>query len=129
MKRETFLKATSVLAAGSLLALCAACAPSKPKVLSLARKNWAGNLQYSAEKYFEPTSVDELQSLVKSLNKQKGLGSCHSFNTTADTPFNKISTKNFNKALNIDAAKKTLVVEAGAEYIIYHCAEYVDSAV
>ena len=129
MKRETFLKATSVLAAGSLLAPCAACAPFKPKVVSLAKKNWAGNLQYSAEKYFEHQSVDELQSLVKSLNKQKGLGSCHSFNTTADTPYNQISTKNFNKVLNIDAAKKTLVVEASAEYIIYHCAEYVGSAV
>ena len=129
MKRETFLKATSVLAVGSLLAPCAACAPSKPKVVSLAKKNWTGNLQYSAEKYFEPTSVNELQSLVKSLNKQKGLGLYHSFNTIADTPYNQISTKYFNKALNIDAAKKTLVVEASAEYIIYHCVEYVGSAV
>jgi len=116
MKREKFLRATSVLAAGSLLAPFASCAPSKPKVVNLVRKNWAGNLQYSAEKYFEPKSVDEMQSLVKSLNKQKGLGSCHSFNNIADTPFSQISTKNLNKVINIDAAKNTLTIESGAKY-------------
>ncbi len=116
MKRKTFLKAATVLAAGGMMAPMAACEPTKPKVVNLSRKNWAGNLQYSAEKYFDPKSVDELQALVKTLNKQKGLGSCHSFNNIADTPFNQISTKNLNKVLNIDAAKKTMTVESGAKY-------------
>ncbi len=116
MKRKKFLQASAMLAAGVIIAPIAACEPVKPKTISIVRKNWAGNLQYSAEKYFEPKSVDELQALVKTLNKQKGLGSCHSFNNIADTPFNQISTKNLNKVLNIDAAKKTLTVESGAKY-------------
>ena len=116
MKRKKFLQASAMLAAGVIIAPNGACEPAKPKTVSIVRKNWAGNLQYSAESYFEPKSVDELQALVKTLNKQKGLGSCHSFNNIADTPFNQISTKNLNKVLNIDAAKKTLTVEAGSKY-------------
>ena len=80
------------------------------------RKNWAGNYTYQAKNLYEPTSVEEIQDLVKKLGKQKALGSKHCFNNIADSPENQISTRNLNKVLNIDEEQKTVTVEAGARY-------------
>lgn len=115
MKRKTFLKTTAVLAAGSLVSPFAGCAPEQ-KPSKAVRKNWAGNYQYKAENLHEPTTVEEVQALVKKLGKQKALGSCHCFNDIADSPLNQISTKNLNKVVAIDPDAKTVTVEAGARY-------------
>jgi alditol oxidase len=112
MKRKEFLKTSAVFVAGSLLSPTIAC-QEKPKVV---RKNWAGNYQYKAPNLHEPTSVEEVKALVKKLDKQKALGSCHCFNDIADSPANQISTKNLNKLISIDEKANTVMVEAGARY-------------
>lgn len=112
MKRKTFLKTSSVLAAGTLLSPLNSC-KEQPKIV---RKNWAGNYQYKAKNLHEPKTVEEVQALVKKSDKQKALGSRHCFNDIADSPLNQISTQHLNKLLAIDEQAKTVTVEAGARY-------------
>jgi xylitol oxidase len=80
------------------------------------RRNWAGNYAYKADNYYEPASVEELQQLVKKLDKQKALGSRHCFNDIADSPKNQISTRHLNKMMNLDADKSTVTIEGGVRY-------------
>lgn len=119
MKRKEFIKTTSLALAGGLLSPYMACKPketTKEEIQEIIRKNWAGNYTYQAKNLLEPTSVEEVQELVKKLNKQKALGSKHCFNNIADSPENQISTKNLNKWIKLDEENKTLTVEAGARY-------------
>jgi alditol oxidase len=119
MKRKTFLKTSAILATGSLISPLISC-KEQPKPQQQAtkalRKNWAGNYQYKSENLHQPTTLEEVQALVKKLNKQKALGSCHCFNDIADSPLNQISTQNLNKVLTIDEKAKTITLEAGAKY-------------
>ncbi len=80
------------------------------------RKNWAGNYTFKAKNLYEPSTVAEIQDLVKRLDQIKALGSKHCFNDIADSSKNQISTKQLNKVLGLDKDKKTLTVEAGARY-------------
>src|SRR5215467_10253415 len=105
MKRKDFIKTSSLLLAGGALAPHMSC---DTKNNTSTRTNWAGNYSYKAENYFEPSTVEELQQLVKKLDKQKALGSRHCFNDIADSPKNQISTRHFNKMLRLDTAKSTV---------------------
>ena len=112
MNRKEFLKKSSALVAGGLLApLMANAEQSKG-----ARKNWAGNYTYKAPNLLEPATVEELQAAVKNSTRQKALGSTHCFNNIADSLLNQISTKNLNKMIAIDEAAKTVTVESGMRY-------------
>jgi alditol oxidase len=115
MKRKTFLKTSSVMLVGSLLPSLSSC-EQPTKATKAVRKNWAKNYQYKAENFHEPKSVEEIQALVKTLDKQKTLGSCHCFNDIADSPANQISSLNLNKVVAIDEKAMTVTVEAGAKY-------------
>ncbi|XWW47603.1 FAD-binding protein [Fibrella sp. USSR17] len=112
MKRNEFLKTSSVLVAGTVLSPLIACDGQGKAV----RKNWAGNYQYQAKEYYEPKTIDELQTIIKRAGQQKALGSCHCFNDIADSPLSQISTQHFNKLLSIDEQAMTVTVEAGARY-------------
>ena len=112
MKRKTFLKTSSVIVAGGILSPMVSC-NEQPKPV---RKNWAGNYQYKAENLHQPKTVEEVQAVVKKLDKQKALGSRHCFNDIADSPLNQISTQHFNKVLAIDEQTNTVTVEAGVRY-------------
>lgn len=79
-------------------------------------KNWAGNITYSTGNVFYPTTVEEVQQLIKAHNKIKALGTRHCFNTIADSKDNLLSTKNLNKLISIDEANKTVTVEGGMKY-------------
>jgi alditol oxidase len=114
MKRKTFLKVSSAFIAGSLLPSMTAC-KENPKPMTV-RKNWAGNYAYKAKDLHQPKTVEEVQALVRKLDKQKALGSCHCFNNIADSPSNQISTQNLNKVVSIDTNAKTVTVEAGVRY-------------
>ncbi len=79
-------------------------------------KNWAGNLTYSTGNVFYPTTVDEVQQLVKKHSKLKALGTRHCFNTIADSHDNLLSTSKMNKVVSIDARNHTVTVEGGIKY-------------
>jgi len=79
-------------------------------------KNWAGNLTYSTGNVFYPTSVEEVQQLVKKHSKLKALGTRHCFNNIADSRDNLLSTSKMNKVVSIDPKEGTVTVEAGIKY-------------
>lgn len=79
-------------------------------------KNWAGNIKYSTDKVFYPTTVLEVQEIVKSCNKITALGSQHSFNTIADNTVQQISLKEMSSVVSFDKTGHTVTVEAGMRY-------------
>jgi len=79
-------------------------------------KNWAGNLEYSTDNVFYPTSAEEIQQLVKKFGKVKALGTRHCFNTIADSKDNLISMRDMNKILSVDTKASTVTIEGGMNY-------------
>jgi xylitol oxidase len=114
MDKRTFIKTSSVIAGGIMLSPHIGC---KPRVTGDDRlSNWAGNLQYSTGNVHYPKTLDEVQYLVKGLNKCTALGSRHSFNKIADSNVNLISLQNLNKVVSLDRSSNTVTVEAGMTY-------------
>ena len=110
MQRKKFIKLSSALMAAPFI-------PSVPEILQQDKlKNWSGNLTYSTSNVFYPKTVSEVQSLVKKTDRLRGLGTRHCFNTIADSKYNLISSNKLNNILSLDAANKTLNVEAGIKY-------------
>ncbi len=120
MKRKEFIKKSTIALASGMILPQISCTPTKKQELvpikTAGRKNWAGNYTFKAPNLYEPSSVDQLQELVKTLKKQKALGSQHCFNNIADSPENQISTKKLNKVITLDKEQMTFTVEAGARY-------------
>ncbi len=82
---------------------------------AIPRTNWSGNLHYSTDKVFAPTTAEEAASIVRSNSKIKALGSRHCFNNIADSTDAQISMRAV-KGIKIDAANKTVTVGAGTAY-------------
>ena len=79
-------------------------------------KNLAGNLEYSTGNIVYPESVEQVRAFVVKADKIRALGSQHCFNKIADSPHQLLSTKNLNRVVALDEAKKTVTVEAGIRY-------------
>jgi alditol oxidase len=112
MKKRTFLKLSSSLVAGAAPLLTS----FTNLTLQNKLKNWAGNLEYSTANVHYPTSVEEVQSLVRRSDKVKALGSRHCFNDIADSKFALIGMEKMNKIVSIDKVAKTVTVEGGMNY-------------
>jgi xylitol oxidase len=80
------------------------------------RRNWAGNYTYSAARLHAPTTIAELQELVRTSSKLRALGSRHSFNSIADTTEDQVSMEHFDQVLSLDRERNTVMVEAGIKY-------------
>ena len=82
----------------------------------MAERNWAGNVQYRAERSHEPTSVADVQALVASSTKVRAVGSRHSFNTIADTTGDQISLAGLERVVDIDSEAQTVTIDGGIKY-------------
>ena len=116
MERRTFLQSSSVIVAGSLFTTLFACKDEIMEEVAAARTNWAGNLTYSTDQLFEPTTEAELLDHLKKLDHSKALGTCHSFNKVADSVHSQISLAKMGKVMEINAAESTVRVSAGIRY-------------
>jgi xylitol oxidase len=112
MKRKTFIKLSNTLMAAPFLSPLSAWPFTQQERL----KNWAGNLTYSTGNVFYPTSVEEVQQLVKKHSKLKALGTRHCFNTIADSKDMLVSTSKLNKVISLDTKARTVTVEGGIKY-------------
>ena len=79
-------------------------------------KNWAGNIEYSTENLHAAKSLEEVKSYVAKTSKLKVLGTRHCFNTIADSKDAFLSLKPMAEVVALDAAAKTVTVEAGVTY-------------
>ncbi len=121
MKKRTFLKMSSAGITGAMLTACQQ--PSAPPPVNPAAPptparltNWAGNLEYSTAKVAYPETVEQVQAAIKQADKLRALGTQHCFNKIADSPHQLVSAKKLDKIIGLDAAKKTVTVEAGVRY-------------
>ena len=110
MKKRTFLKLSSALLTGSILSPLIGCKQGEKQ------HNWAGNLEYSTDRLYEPKTVEEVQDLVKSCSHLRALGTRHSFNGIADSTENLISVRHLNQVLALDQEEQTVTVGAGIRY-------------
>jgi xylitol oxidase len=82
---------------------------------NLTGTNWAANIAYSASEILEPSTLEEVRSIVTRRNRLKPLGTRHCFNTIADTPGALVSLNKIAD-IEIDARAHTVQVGAGVTY-------------
>jgi xylitol oxidase len=78
--------------------------------------NWAGNLEYSTDRLYSATSLEQVRSYVKQQTKLKVLGSRHCFNNIADSADNLLSLKAMDSIVALDQDARTVTVNAGMTY-------------
>jgi len=116
MNKRTFLKTASVLAGGVIISDMISCNSAQQQATHEQLSNWAGNLAYSTDNVYYPKTIEEVQEVIKKLDKLRALGSRHAFNTIADSKNNLVCLKDMNKVISLDRSANTVTVEAGARY-------------
>jgi xylitol oxidase len=110
MNKRTFIK----------LFAAALALPALSRLLAWAGgerlKNWAGNLDYSTDRLYASTSLEQVRDYVKKESKLKVLGTRHCFNNIADSKDGFLSLKPMDKVIALDPAKHTVTVGAGITY-------------
>jgi alditol oxidase len=79
-------------------------------------KNWAGNLEYGARRIHRPTSVEQVQEIVRRARIIRTLGSRHSFNDVADTAGEHVSLELLPRTIAIDPGRSTVSADGGMRY-------------
>jgi xylitol oxidase len=78
--------------------------------------NWAEHVAFGAASTHFPRSVAELQEIVRASAKVRAVGARHSFNAIADTTGAIVSLRAFERRAEIDAAARTVTIDAGTTY-------------
>ncbi|WP_155335129.1 FAD-binding protein [Acrocarpospora corrugata] len=78
--------------------------------------NWAGNLTYSAERIYRPTSVEELRGVVAGSSRIRALGTRHSFNEVGDSPAELVELGGLPPVIEVDSDAGKVRVGAGLRY-------------
>jgi len=106
----------------TFITLCAALAasPALSPLLTWAfgdkLKNWAGNLEYSTDRLYSASSLEQVRSYVKAQSKLKVLGTRHCFNNIADSTDDFLSLKAMDEVVALDPEARTVTVSAGITY-------------
>src|SRR3981081_2133966 len=110
MNKRTFIK----------LFAAALALPAVSRLLAWAGgerlKNWAGNLDYSTDRLYATTSLEQVRDYVKKESKLKVLGTRHCFNNIADSTDGLLSVKPMDQVIAVDPANRTVTVGAGITY-------------
>jgi len=110
MNKRTFIKLFAAAMAIPVVSRLLAWAGGK------RLKNWAGNLEYSTDRLYATTSLEQVRDYVKKESKLKVLGTRHCFNNIADSKDGFLSLKPMDKVIALDPAKHTVTVGAGITY-------------
>jgi alditol oxidase len=79
-------------------------------------RNWAGNVTYRAARLHEPTTVGDVQAIVRSSTRVRALGTRHSFNDIADTDGDLVSLARLPRRVEIDKDRRTVTVDGGIRF-------------
>lgn len=110
MNKRTFIKLLASIVTTPLMSrLLAAVGGEK-------LTNWAGNLEYSTDRLFAATSVDQVRDYVKKENRLKVLGTRHCFNNIADSKDGFLSLRPMDEVIGIDPARRTVTVGGSITY-------------
>ena len=110
MNKRTFINLFSALIASPAISPFLTWA-AKDKL-----KNWAGNLEYSTDRLYSASSLEQARSYVKKQNKLKVLGTRHCFNDIADSTDNFLSLKPMDELVAVEPEGRTVTVGAGMTY-------------
>jgi alditol oxidase len=78
--------------------------------------NWSGHLSYSAARFHRPTTVSQIQEIVRRASKVRVIGSRHCFNDIADTTGDMLWLGDLDIPVVIDRESRTATVHAGMTY-------------
>jgi alditol oxidase len=84
--------------------------------VTIHRQNWAGHVTYCASHYHTPTSIEQLQELVRTAHKVRVIGARHSFNEIHDCTETIISLADLDNGVTIDRTHHTATVNGGITY-------------
>src|SRR5271155_2599106 len=111
MKKRTFIKLSSAMMASPILSRLVGAMPDDKL------KNWAGNLEYGTEQLYSADSLEQVREFVAKRSKLKVLGTRHCFNTIANSTDYLLSLRPaMEKMVSLDAAARTVTIEAGMSY-------------
>ena len=110
MNKRAFLKLLSTLMAMPVVS------PVLAWALGEKLKNWAGNIEYSTERLYSPSSSEQVRDFVGKQAKLKVLGTRHCFNGIADSADYLLSLKAMDKVITLDPSARTVTIEAGMAY-------------
>jgi L-gulono-1,4-lactone dehydrogenase len=102
--RRDLLKATATIGAVSML----------PRVSRAKSKlnNWSGNILFEPKTVANPSSLAELQTLIKNSQSVKVVGSRHSFNSIATTTNTLINLEKIQPAIVLNRSNMTVELPA-----------------
>lgn len=78
--------------------------------------NWSEHVAFGAASTHMPTSVGEVQQIVRSAKKVRVVGTRHSFNHIADTAGALVSLRAMPRRAEIDSAARTVTIDGGMTY-------------
>ncbi|KAI1700234.1 d-arabinono-1,4-lactone oxidase domain-containing protein [Ditylenchus destructor] len=78
--------------------------------------NWGNNFRFSTQNIQYPTSVEEVQQIVRNANKLRVVGTRHSFSKIADSPNTMLSTLALKNIIGFDPTVPSITVQAGITY-------------
>src|SRR6266581_1135738 len=109
MNKRAFIKLFSALIASPAISPFLTWA-AKDKL-----KNWAGNLEYSTDRLYSASSLEQVRSYVKKQSKLKVLGTRHCFNNIADSTDNFLSVKSMDEVVALEPDAR--IVTAAGEVV------------
>ncbi|MEZ4867824.1 MAG: FAD-binding protein [Caldilineaceae bacterium] len=84
--------------------------------MTIEQSNWAGNQPLHAARFHQPTTVAQVQEIVRQAGKVRVIGARHCFNDIADTTGDLLSLANLDNRVTIDQEQRTATVNAGITY-------------
>ena len=79
-------------------------------------QNWSGNYTFSATAYHVPSTVVEVQSLVRGSSRIKAQGARHSFNGIADSAVDLLTLDGLDSITSVDHRNHTVTVGGGVRF-------------
>ena len=78
--------------------------------------NWSGHVAFGAARYHAPTTLTEVQGIVRRATKVRVVGSGHCFHDIADTTGDLLWLGRMDNTAVIDPVRRTATVNAGITY-------------
>jgi xylitol oxidase len=79
-------------------------------------QNWSKNIDFGEKAYLQPTSLQELQEIVRTHKHIRARGSAHSFNQIADTYEYAVNLAKMPQIIEVNEEKRLVRVSAGLTY-------------
>jgi len=79
-------------------------------------QNWSKNVEFNDKSYFQPTSLVELQELIRTNPKVRARGTAHCFNEIANTSSVAVNLAKMPRVIDVSSESSSVKVSAGLTY-------------